>query len=87
MGKGDFETKPDGEGKILTINFDLGNNKTHKIKIKRPKKGDPTELEGIDGPFKDPGVDLNNPPEDTMIITHTNPRCGYYYWNGKWYYR
>jgi hypothetical protein len=87
MAKGDFETKPEGEGKIRPINFDLGNNKTHKIKIKRPQTGDVTEKEGIDGPFNDPGVDLNHPPEDTVIITSLNPTCGYYYWNGKWYYR
>ncbi len=87
MPKHDLETKPDGEGKIITMNLDLGNGKTHKIKIKRSKKGDPTVLEGIDGPFDDPGKDLNKPPEDTVIITSLNPTCGYYYWNRRWYYK
>ena len=35
----------------------------------------------------DLGIDFNNPPPDTVIYTKTNPRCGYYYFNGKWYYR
>jgi hypothetical protein len=42
----------------------------------------------IDGPFdKPPELDLNHPPPDTIILTHTNPTCAYYYFNGKWYYK
>jgi hypothetical protein len=83
MAKGSFETKPDGDKKIITIDLEG----SHKIKIRRPKIGDPDTLNGIDGPFDKPPLDLNNLPPDTIIFTHTNPTCAYYYWNGRWYYR
>jgi len=84
MAKGSFETKPDGDGKIITI----GLEEKHKITIKRKRTGNPDSHDGIDGPFdKPPDLDLNNPPPDTIIFTDTNPKCAYYYWNGKWYYR
>ena len=84
MPKGGFDTK--WEGDIKTITIDLEGS--HKIKIRRPRIGDPDTLNGIDGPFdKPPDLDLNNPPPDTIIFTDTNPKCAYYYWNGKWYYK
>jgi hypothetical protein len=84
MAKGRFDTNWDGDKKIIAIDLE----DSHKIKIRRPKKGDPDILDGIDGPFnKPPDLDLNNLPPDTIIFTHTNPTCGYYYFNGKWYYR
>jgi hypothetical protein len=84
MAKGSFETKPDGDGKIITI----GLEEKHKITIKRKRTGNPDSLDGIDGPFdKPPELDLNHLPPDTIIFTDTNPKCAYYYWNGKWYYR
>jgi hypothetical protein len=84
MAKGSFDTKWDGDNKSITIDLE----DSHKIKIRRPKRGDPDTLNGIDGPFnKPPDLDLNNLPPDTIIFTDTNPKCAYYYWNGKWYYR
>jgi hypothetical protein len=86
MPKGGFDTKWEGDVKTITIDLD---NK-HKITIKRPKKGDPISVEGAER--LDPLQIDGNPiqgifPDDTVILTHTNPICGYYYWNGKWYYR
>jgi hypothetical protein len=47
-----------------------------------------TQWEGAAGPFKKPpDLDLNNLPPDTIIFTDTNPKCAYYYFNGKWYYK
>jgi len=85
MPKGGFDAK--WEGDIKTITIDLDNK--HKITIKRKKTGDPTKVDGAEGPFDKPppGLDLNNLPPDTLILTHTNPTCGYYYFNGRWWYR
>jgi hypothetical protein len=83
MAKGSFGTNWEGDKKIIAINLE----EKHKIKIRRPKIGDPDTLDGIDGPFDNPGVDFNHPPQDTIIFTDTNPKCAYYYWNGRWYYR
>jgi len=84
MAKGSFETNWEGDKKIIAIDLE----EKHKIKIRRPKIGDPDTLNGIDGPFnKPPELDLNHLPPDTIILTHTNPTCAYYYWNGKWYYK
>jgi hypothetical protein len=84
MAKGGFNTRWKGDKKFITIDLE----DKHQIKIKRPKRGDPDSVEGADGPFdKPPELDLNNLPPDTVILTHTNPTCGYYYWNGRWWYR
>ena len=84
MAKGSFETKPEGDKKIITIDLE----EKHKIKIRRPKREDPDSWEGAEGPFKKPpDLDLNNLPPDTIIFTDTNPKCAYYYFNGKWYYK
>jgi len=83
MPKGGFDAKWEGDKKSVTIDLD---NK-HQIKIRRSKTGDPDVKDG-DGPFdKPPELDLNNLPPDTVIFTHTNPTCGYYYFNRRWWYR
>jgi len=84
MAKGRFDTKWDGDNKSITIDLE----DSHKIKIRRLRRGDPDKVEGAEGPFdKPPDLDLNNLPPDTIIFTDTNPKCGYYYFNGKWYYK
>jgi hypothetical protein len=84
MAKGGFDTNWEGDKKIITIDLE----EKHKITIKRKRTGPPDSHDGIDGPFdKPPDLDLNHPPQDTIIFTDTNPKCAYYYWNGKWYYK
>jgi hypothetical protein len=84
MAKGGLETRWEGEIKTITIDLD---NK-HKIIIERKKTGDPTKVDGAEGPFnKPPELDLSNLRPDTVIFTQTNPTCGYYYFNGRWWYR
>lgn len=83
MPKGGFGTRLRGDKKFITIDLE----DRHQIRIRRPKTGDPDSVEGAEGPFdKPPELDLNDPPPDTVILTHTNPTCGYYYFNRKWWY-
>ena len=83
MPKGGFDAKWEGDTKFIKIDLD---NK-HTINIERKKTGDPTKVQNAKGPFdKPPELDLNDLPPDTVILTHTNPTCGYYYFNHKWWY-
>jgi len=77
MAKGGVETdKPD---KIKTIKVKVENE---VMEITREDGKDPIVKGGTQGT-----LDLNNLPPDTVIFTHTNPTCGYYYFNGKLWYK
>jgi hypothetical protein len=85
MRKGRFtdEKKPDRNKEIKVFVEDDSGGMT----IIR----DDTQVIHVEGntgpPTSDPGIDFNHPPPDTVIYTKTNPKCGWYYFNGKWYYR
>jgi len=85
MRKGHFthDKKPDKREEI-------------KVFVEDDTKGmtiirDDTQVISVDGntggPADKPEIDFNHPPPDTVIYTKTNPKCGYYYFNGKWWYR
>ena len=52
------------------------------MEITREDGKDPVVVGGTEGK-----LDLSNLPDDTVIFTHTNPTCGYYYFNRRWWYR
>ncbi len=87
MAKGGLETSTSGNTKRITVTIS-----GKDMIIKRPKDGDPTSVEGHDGgPIRDLVIDgqtiPNVFPDDTVIFIHHSPRCGYYYFNGRWYYK
>ncbi|HMK52249.1 MAG TPA: hypothetical protein VK551_07095 [Thermodesulfobacteriota bacterium] len=87
MAKSILETGPSGNAKRITLTIS-----GKDMIIKRPKDGDPMSVEGHDqGPIENLVIDgkkiPNVFPDDTVIFTHHSPRCGYYYFNGKWWYR
>jgi hypothetical protein len=85
MAQGKFTANPKKDKKTKAIQIVLETE--DPIDITRVE-GNPPNVRGMDGPFnKPPDLDLNNLPADTIIFTHTNPTCAYYYFNGKWYYK
>ena len=78
MAKGGLNAKK--AGRIKTIRVEV---EDEVMEITREDGKDPVVKNGT------PGLDdlnLNKLPDDTVIFTHTNPTCGYYYWNGRWWY-
>jgi hypothetical protein len=87
MAKSSHETRTSGNTKKITLTIS-----GKAMIIKRPKDGDPTSVKGHDeGPIQNLVIDgksiPNVFPDDTVIFTHHSPGCGYYYFNGKWWYR
>lgn len=79
MPKGGLDVKKTGKTKKIRIEIDGA-----VMEITREDGKDPVVIGGTPG-LGD--LDLNNLPPDTVIFTHTNPICGYYYFNGKLWYR
>jgi hypothetical protein len=79
MAKGRFKAdkKPDKK-KVIEIEVE-----GQVMTITREDGKDPDVKNGIPG-LGD--LNLDKLPDDTVIFTHTNPTCGYYYWNGRWWY-
>jgi len=87
MAKGGLETRTSGNTRIITLTIS-----GKDMIIRRPIDGDPRSVEGHDeGPIENLVIDgksiPNVFPDDTVIFTHHSPRCGYYYFNGRWWYR
>lgn len=91
------KSRPPRESK-LTISIVPG-KKTIEIDIERQNKitveredGRPPKVTGHEyGPIDTLVIDgqeiPNVFPDDTVIFTHHSPGCGYYYFNGKWWYK
>ena len=82
MAKGGFTAGPKQENdkKTKEIKIDVEDK---VMKITREEGKDPVVTGGTSGQGQ---LDLNKLPDDTVIFTHTNPTCGYYYFNRKWWY-
>jgi hypothetical protein len=76
MAKGGFNAKKLEKKKQIRVEVEGA-----VMEIIREDGQDPHVTGGKEG-----GLDLNNLPPDTVIFTHTNPTCGYYYFNRKWWY-
>lgn len=79
MAKGGVETDKPGNVKTIKVKVE-----DEVMEITREDGKDPVVKNGKPG-LGD--LNLNKLPPDTVIFTHTNPTCGYYYFNGKWWYR
>lgn len=77
MAKGGIEAKRTGKIKKLRVEVE-----GQQMEITREDGKDPVVTGGTEGQ-----LDLNNLPDDTVVFTHTNPTCGYYYFNRRWWYR
>ena len=84
MAKGNFtaerDPKRDKKTKVIRVLVE----KDAVMEITREDGKDPVVKWGTEGQGE---LDLNNLPPDTVIFTHTNPTCGYYYFNGRLWYR
>jgi hypothetical protein len=80
MAKGSFTAgpKPEKDKKTKGIRVEV---EGQVMEIIREDGKDPIVTGGTPGQ-----LDLKNLPPDTVVFTHTNPTCGWYYWNGKWWY-
>lgn len=84
MAKGGFETKKLDKKKEIQVVVE--DEKPPMVIIR--EEGNPPVVTDGEGPVDNPpGLDLKNLPPDTVVFTHTNPTCGYYYFNRKWWYR
>jgi hypothetical protein len=88
MRKGHFnhDTKPNKKEEITVF---VEDDPKAMIIIRDGTRVDVTGNTGeTNDPKRDFKIDLGNPPPDTVIYTKTNPQiCGWYYFNGRWYYK
>ena len=82
MPKGGVDVKKTGNTKNIKVDVE-----GQAMTITREDGKDPNVTGGTEGPGE---LDLKNLklPDDTVIFTHTNPTtCGYYYFNGRLWYK
>ncbi len=78
MAKGGLDAKKTGNIKKIKVQVE-----NEVMEITREDGKDPVVKNGTPGSGD---LDINKLPDDTVIFTHTNPTCGYYYFNGKLWY-
>lgn len=78
--------KKNDDGSLIRIEDELGNEADtmppDKVKLTR----EPLEDEDPDDPknkFRSPTLYAS---DDTFILTHHNPTCGWYWWRNEWHY-
>ncbi|MGA2315239.1 MAG: hypothetical protein ABSG71_02525 [Thermodesulfobacteriota bacterium] len=86
MAEGRFTAKKTGKTKEIQVKIE------GKVMAITREDGKPPVVTGHEiGPIEDLVIDgqkiPNVFPDHTLIFTHTNPTCGYYYFNGRWWYR
>jgi hypothetical protein len=79
MAKGGLDAKKTGNTKKIRVQVE-----GEVMEITREDGKDPVVTGGTEDQDQ---LDLNKLPPDTVIFTHTNPTCGYYYFNGRLWYK
>jgi len=88
MRKGGVDVEKTNNIKTITVHIE-GEKDQADMKITREDEKDPKVENGAEGQneLDLSHLKLSKLPDDTVIFTHKNPTCGYYYFNGRLWYR